>query len=261
MLDGFKQTTMTIHVYTICWNEEKILPFFIRYYEQFADKIFFYDNESTDSSRRIIEASKKGVYRSYSSENEIRDDLYKYIKNNVWKHSRGVADFVVVVDCDEFVRSKRGLRRDLSLLKTFGVTYIRAQGFDMVTEELDWNSSLQITDIVKNGFPFSRMNKTCIFNPNAIQEINYSAGAHNCYPKGRKRKFDGNFMNGLLGVNIKLLHYKEMGLDYLMARVEMLKNRLSDYNKENNYGSHYLRTREEFKAEFDKALSIAKKVF
>ena len=30
---------MKIWAYAICWNEEKILPYYLRHYEKFCDKI------------------------------------------------------------------------------------------------------------------------------------------------------------------------------------------------------------------------------
>ncbi|MEP6512758.1 MAG: glycosyltransferase family 2 protein [Parafilimonas sp.] len=138
---------MKIHVYAICWNEAQLLPFFIRHYQQFADKIFFCDNESTDNSKNIISSSDKCYYNRYASDNEMRDDLLRQLKNNVWKQSRGKADYVIVVDIDEFVYSKRGLIRDLKILKFLGFSIIRPVGYDMVSESFEWNSLKQITEL------------------------------------------------------------------------------------------------------------------
>jgi len=49
---------MTIDVFTTCYNEEIILPYFIRHYKQFARNITIYDNMSTDNSINIIEESE-----------------------------------------------------------------------------------------------------------------------------------------------------------------------------------------------------------
>ena len=35
---------MRIHVYTVSWNEEKIMPHFLRFYGAVADRIVVYDN-------------------------------------------------------------------------------------------------------------------------------------------------------------------------------------------------------------------------
>ena len=43
---------MKVKVYSICYNEEYMLPFFLQHYS-FAD-IVVYDNESTDNSLEIM---------------------------------------------------------------------------------------------------------------------------------------------------------------------------------------------------------------
>ncbi|RYF88860.1 MAG: glycosyltransferase family 2 protein [Chitinophagaceae bacterium] len=230
---------MRIHVYTLCWNEEKMLPFFIRHYQRFAEKIIFYDNESTDNSRRIIESSDKCEYRTYNSGNELRDDLYRELKNNVWKESRGKADFVIVVDTDEMIYTSYNIKSYLRMLKFFGITLIRPFGYDMISDGVEWQSDEQITKLVKTGRPFQPMNKPCIFNPDLIEEINFTLGAHSCRPTGRKRVFRADWITKYINVGFYLLHYKLMGIEYLAERHGQLKARRSEYNKAKQLGEHY----------------------
>ena len=44
---------MIIHAHILAFNEEKILPFILDYYSKICDKIYIYDNISTDSSDDI----------------------------------------------------------------------------------------------------------------------------------------------------------------------------------------------------------------
>ena len=53
-----------IHLYTICWNEERMLPFFFRHYDQWVDRYVVYDDNSTDATlekilRTIVSHVKK----------------------------------------------------------------------------------------------------------------------------------------------------------------------------------------------------------
>lgn len=48
--------TPRIHVYTICWNEERFLPYFLRHYGAFAEEITVFDNGSDDNSVAIARA-------------------------------------------------------------------------------------------------------------------------------------------------------------------------------------------------------------
>jgi hypothetical protein len=252
---------MKIHVYTICYNEAKLLPFFIRHYQQFAEKIVFYDNESTDNSKAIIESSDKCFYKSYSSGNEIRDDIYRKLKNDMWKESRGEADFVIIVDLDEFVYSKDMLSY-LKRMKKLNVALIRPRAFDMITDEFNWNSESQITQMVNSGYRNSGMfmDKPCIFNPNRTSEINYTTGAHSCGRKGSGFGYGHKGIPQFFG-KFYMLHYKFLTLDNVIERNTVLKNRLSAKNKQKGHGAHYLKDDVSITNDFKNNLKMASRVF
>jgi glycosyltransferase involved in cell wall biosynthesis len=63
---------MKIHVYIISYNEEKLLPFTLDYYSTFCEKIFVYDNYSTDSSDEIYKKYNKVEVIKWDSGNEIK---------------------------------------------------------------------------------------------------------------------------------------------------------------------------------------------
>ena len=62
---------MKIHAYIIAYNEEKLLPFTLDYYSTFCEKIFVYDNMSTDSSDNIYKKYPKVTVVKWDSNNEI----------------------------------------------------------------------------------------------------------------------------------------------------------------------------------------------
>jgi hypothetical protein len=252
---------MKIHVYTICYNEARLLPFFIRHYQQFAEKIVFYDNESTDNSKKIIESSDKCFYKSYNSGNEIRDDIYRKLKNEMWKESRGVADFVIVVDLDEFVYSKNMIG-NLKRMKNLNVALIRPRAFDMITDMVDWNSELQLTEMVKTGYRNAEMviDKPCMFNPNRTEEINYTTGAHSCGRKGSGFRYGQRGIPQIFGT-FYMLHYKYLTLDNVIKRNTVLRNRLSAKNIQKGHGAHYLKDDSKITNEFNHNLKLASKVF
>ena len=220
---------MIIHVYTLCYNEEIILPFFLRHYD-FADRIFVYDNYSTDKSIEICNANPKVEVRQYDSGGEIRDDLYLKIKNNAWKQSRGIADYVIVVDIDEFLYSDNILQK----LSTISKTIIEPNGYEMVSDEIP-SGIEQIYNYIPNGATSPGHNKCVIFNPDAIQEINYRPGCHSCKPIGNiiLHPPDGTF---------KLLHYKHLSVEYVIDRYRKFNERLSEFNIRNGYGIQYTYT-------------------
>ena len=50
---------MKIHVYSIVRNDRYILPYFLRHYSTFADRIFIIDDHSTDDTAEIAKANPK----------------------------------------------------------------------------------------------------------------------------------------------------------------------------------------------------------
>jgi hypothetical protein len=238
-----------IHYYSICWNEEKILPFVLDYYSSICEKMVIMDNESDDDSTAIIRSYKNTEVRTYSTNGEIRDDIYLEIKNNIWKESRGKADWVIVCDVDEILYHPNLIAK-LDELKEKGINIIKPHGFDMYAKDYPKNSLLEI----KTGIKDNRLLGKCIiFNPNSVEEINYKTGCHKCYPTGNLKFYKED--------DIKLLHYKCLNLDFLLGRFELLKNRLSHYNIENKFGKHYLAEEKLIKKKYFKNLSNSEDVF
>jgi len=239
-----------IFVYTICWNEEKLLPFFIEHYSEFADKIIIYDNESTDSSAQIMSKYPKVQRREYSSNNQIRDDLYLKIKNNVWKEVRGTADWVIVCDMDEFFYHQN-IKNFLNTAKSRGFTIIKPQGYNMASFEFPQYGK-PLVEIVKTGLPFDPESKMCVFNPGVIKEMNYTAGCHYTKPQGNVKILEDK--------EAKLLHYKFLGRDNFLDRNIQYRGRLSEANKRRGWGAHYLQSMADHESTFDGTLAQSTQV-
>lgn len=238
-----------IHYYSLCWNEEKILPFVLDYYSSFCGKLLIMDNESDDNSISIIESYKNAQVESYSSKDEIRDDLYLEIKNNIWKQSKGKADWVIVCDIDEILYHPN-LEEVLKRIKKEGYSIIKPYGFDMYSRSFPQKSLFEVRTGVAD---FRHLRKCIIFDPNLIDEINFKAGCHKCYPLGKVKIYsDPNF---------KLLHYKNLDLDYLLFRNKRFKERLSQFNIENKLGKHYLIEEQNIASKYEENIRKAFDVF
>jgi glycosyltransferase involved in cell wall biosynthesis len=216
---------MKISVYAICHNEEKLLPFFLDHYKQFAE-VHVFDNESDDRSVEILKAAKVKV-RSWKSNNQIRDDLMAEMKNNFWKSAKNRSDWVMVVDIDEIVYHPDFLK----LLNDTPATILQPWGYCMVADKWpDYGKS--IVSQVRLGIPDDSFNKMCIFRPDKIKEIYYHPGAHDANPLGD--------VVVSRDPELKLLHYNYMTLDHHISKYKLKAARMSQENITNKWGIEYL---------------------
>ena len=231
---------MKIHAYVICKNEELIMPHLLNYYSNFCQKITFYDNESTDNTINIINSFDgcETEIITYSTNGEIRDDIYVQIKNSCWK---GIdADFVIIIDSDEFLYHDDLL--DFLTNNKFDVYY--PTGYNMISNYFPEDYSKLISDQVTLGNYCKNYSKSVIFNPKTIKDINYGIGAHESNPIGHTE------INIYTGSDLKLLHYKNLGFDYRYNKNSAYGKTLSSYNQINRFGWHYNMTEDEQYAEF-----------
>lgn len=233
-------SNVKIHLYTISWNEEVMIPHFLSYYAGFCEKIFIYDNFSTDKTKEIALSYPCVTFLQYDTQDEIRDDIYLKIKNEAWKKSRGTADFVIVCDMDEFLYHEN-LQELLKGYKENKTTLIRPTGFNMIHDTAPDSKTNLFSDI-QYGVRSTDFDKVILFDPNLIEEINYGSGSHACTPMGVIH----------YGTDaIRLLHYKYLGLDHVIKRYRLMSARLSKYNKKHGLGFHYSFSQMKIKREFN----------
>ena len=229
---------MRIHAYAICWNEEIMLPYYLYHYEKFVEKIIIYDNMSTDNSRQIINNHPLCELRDYDSNNEVRDDLYLEIKNNVWKECREKdIDYVIVGDIDEFLFSNN-IIEFLETNKEYSIFH--PPGFEMFSKKFPHTKG-QIYSVCNKGArsPYNNIDKKIIFSPDRVQEIAYLAGCHqnpNQISEGPIWTYD---KSNPIDSDLKLLHFKYIDEEYVAKRNRDMAKRLSKVNKENAWGLHY----------------------
>ena len=56
---------MIIHLYTISWNEARLLGYFFRHYDRWVDRYFVHDDGSTDGTLEILRSHPKVVVRAF----------------------------------------------------------------------------------------------------------------------------------------------------------------------------------------------------
>jgi glycosyltransferase involved in cell wall biosynthesis len=138
---------VTVDVFTLGYNEEKILPHFIHHYKTFCRNITFFNNMSTDSSVKICIDS--GVTVIDTGLDEFNDIANVQIKHASYVNSD--ADFVIVVDTDELVYHP-DIVNLLEGYKEDGVTLPKIKGYTMVTDS-GYPEVGKLTQIVTKGIP------------------------------------------------------------------------------------------------------------
>ncbi len=210
-------TTLRVHVYATCSNDQILLPHFLKHYA-FAERIVIHHNASSDSSSEIATAKPKVEWRSYHS-NEAQDNSKCLeIKNEAWKESRGQADFVIVCDLDEFLYHPN-LHDLLKTTKQTGGTILKPLGFEMCGEQTPNPSDCLLTTI-SCGVRAYEHDKCILFDPNAIDEIRYQSGEPTCHPAGRVSYFRRP--------DLALLHYKYLSHDYFCKQLAARSEHLND---------------------------------
>jgi glycosyltransferase involved in cell wall biosynthesis len=205
--------------------------------------VIIYDNYSTDNSVDICLNSGADVIQ-YDSGGELRDDIYIQIKNAVWKHS--AADWVIVVDCDEFV-----YHPDLvSVLENSDYTAFEPRWYEMFSQEFPATDG-QIYDEVNMGY--EAWPKLNLWRPSEVTEINYEIGCHLCQPKGNVKL---NYVES----DIKTLHMRHLGKQYIIDRNGTYAKRMSEKNRENQWGWHLMQSMEQLSEGFDKEFALTKKI-
>ncbi|RAP73351.1 glycosyltransferase family 2 protein [Paenibacillus montanisoli] len=221
---------MIIHVYAICWNEERMLPFFFKHYDHIADHYFIFDNGSTDASLPILRSHPRVTIDKFEVYGDSLVAAALGLFNQFWKQSRGKADWVIVCDIDEHLYHQN-LRAYLQECASQGITLVAPSAYEMVSDFFPGQDK-PLHESVRDGVRIPLYDKPLIFNPNAVQEINFTLGRHLAKPVGHIIQSPNK--------DVLLLHYKYLGYDYLNTRYSTLRQGLRSGDIEKGAGYQYL---------------------
>ena len=217
---------VTVDVFTMGYNEEKILPHFIKHYKQFCRNITFYNNCSTDNSVDICKSN--GVEVIDTGLDEINELEYIRVKQNSYLNSK--ADFVVVVDTDEFVYHPDILKL-LKYYKEQSITLPKVRGYTKATDD-GYPTEGLLTDKVKTGIVAINYAKRCIFDPRL--RMGWGIGMHSLIScNGPVKESEQQ--------DISILHYKFLDREETHKRKLDYANRISQFNKNNSFATHYFK--------------------
>jgi hypothetical protein len=224
---------MAVHLYALSWNEMRMLEFFFRHYS-WVDRFVFYDDGSTDGTLDMLRADSRVEVRRFRR--EFPDSVVASavaLFDRCWMESRGQAAWVIITDIDEHLYHPR-LDAYLRGCKRSGVTLMPALGYQMYAREFP-NPGEHLARTRTQGAPFVYSSKLRIFDPDAIEAINWSPGGHIARPRGRLVLPERD--------ELLLLHYKHLGLDYVVDRYQLLRTGLGKTDLKNGWGRHYLWSR------------------
>ncbi len=233
---------MNIDIYTTCYNEEIILPYFLRHYKQFARNITVYDNMSTDNSAKILSETTDVEVIKFDTKNRFEEQVLIDIRNTCWKNSD--ADWVIICDTDELIYHPD----ILNVLKNTNANHIITEGYEMMSENLPTTNG-QIYEELKCGYFKPDYSKPCLFKPSQIKDINFAPGSHTAKPEGNVISINDS--------GIKLLHYKYLNRDVLIKKYAHYAIRQSNHMKAMGWGNYQQWTPSVLNKQFDDWLKIS----
>jgi hypothetical protein len=149
--------------------------------------------------------------------------------NDFWLCSRGEADWVAVCNIDEFFYHA-DLPWYLMACRRRGITFLPTRGYEMVSDSFPAPDD-DLPRTIRRGARAPHYDKPSFFNPDAITHSGFAMARHTAAPQGRVRVPDRQEM--------VMLHYKNLGLEYLTMRHAELGARMRELDRKKKWGFQY----------------------
>jgi glycosyltransferase involved in cell wall biosynthesis len=230
------------------------MPYTLRHYSTFAERITVYDAFSTDSTRDICK--QYGATVVDWKTDGLNDTIARHVKSTGWINDFK-SNWVICVDADEIIYFPEGVENTLHQYDEQRIQVVKPCGFEMFSETLPTTSG-QIYDEIKSGARADYWYaKPVLFSPRRVRSIDFEAGAH----RVSWIDIDGNNHGNPTVITQPptwLLHYHHIGpIERIAARYDATRQRLSAANVKNRHGNF----EPGMKHAFDKRVAILNEIF
>lgn len=173
---------MKVWTFSIIYNEARVLPFFLRHYRTFCDRMFFWvDPFTDDGTRELLAAEPKAIVTEWPHKTGLDDEEFK-ATFNYWPRKLAAEhgiDWAIACDADELLWNpnpdKAFTTYETDAMKSRGYALIDPKGFKK-------DNGKQVYEQVKTGLRQDNYDKHIIFRPSF--PIDFSHGRHEVHSYG-----------------------------------------------------------------------------
>jgi len=250
---------MRIELITMWYNEEFLAPFFLNHYA-WVDKIHILLTPSTDRTEEIIKQYPNTEIEYFSFPNNLLDDTLKVRKINEKYKSLTEADYVIVVDSDEFIFCNQLDKpvRDHIAKTNKDVYFVNLWQIYKHETDMPLDLKLPVYEQRQHGDPDIDDSFNILYVKPALvragQDLWWREGNHIVVYNGKNLlwasrnyelftalKVSINQSDMLQGSHWRIAELEET----IIKRVYKLKNRMSQHNLDSGFGSFYFTVTEE----------------
>jgi len=225
-----------VAVHLIAFQEAEIIPYSIRHYATFCDRVIVHDGGSTDGTRDIARSLGAEV-RDFITAG-IDDRANRLLKEQCVMSCQ--ADWCIVADADEMWFAPEGPAYTLESYDAQGIAVVKPIGIEMFSDEYPTGPG-QITDYVRDGAE-DRIwgSKPLLTAPKRLASIVYSAGCHTCWAV-TKGGVKINDPQEVTTPESYCLHFHHLGgVERIARRYAAQQARHSKVNIANRWGNYKL---------------------
>lgn len=245
---------MKLAVICAVYNEAVLLPQFLEYYAPQVDTVFLLDNESTDESVALAARYPNVIVSTYRSGGQFSDVALSDAYNRKRLECAGHYDYVIIVDCDEFVVPANAVDLHAEILAAqpapetgMAVEFFWTRGWDMWAAKDDgaYDPARSILEQRRTGIFSLMYSKPCIIKPGSL--LRYEHGRHDFVGLRESKPQD------MTPAKFHLLHYLGFDLDTYARRGLDRATRFAQVNVMMGTSGQYLRkTLEDFQDNFQR---------